>query len=113
MGKIEHVVDVVARPVGQAPASISKRPADSRAYLVDCAPLLRKWELMARARTAAPPPEGLACRARPLPGGTVLEVHLSGGPAAGGLRSKDLPLRLAVVTSQGQIEVALTVRMLD
>lgn len=110
--KIEHTPDVVARPVGQAPASLNKRPADSRAYLVDCAPLLRKWELMARAR-ATSAPDGLVCRARPLAGGTVLEVHLSGGPAPEGLRAREVPLRLAVVTTQGQIEVALTVRMHD
>lgn len=108
-----HIADIVARPAGQAPIIIVKRPGESRAYLVDCAPLLRKWELMARARTAAPPPEGLVCRARPLAGGTVLEIHLAGGPAAGAPRGRDLPLRLAVVTSQGQIEVALTVRMMD
>ena len=109
--KIEHAIDVVARPVGQAPASINKRQADARAYLVDCAPLLRKWELMVRARPATPPSDGLVCRARPLAGGTVLEVHLAGGPAPVGVRPLDVPLRLAVVTTQGQIEVALTVRM--
>jgi hypothetical protein len=103
--KIDHIPDVVARPVGQAPASINKRPADARAYLVDCA------QLMVRARPATPPADGLVCRARPLAGGTVLEVHLAGGPAPVGVRPLDVPLRLAVVTTQGQIELALTVRM--
>ena len=30
--KIEHSIDVVARPAGQAPVSVHKRSADSRAY---------------------------------------------------------------------------------
>lgn len=109
--RIDHTPDVIARPAGQAPASINKRPADARAYLVDCAQLLRKWELMVRARPATPPSDGLVCRARPLAGGTVLEVHLAGGPAPVGVRPLDVPLRLAVVTTQGQMELALTVRM--
>ena len=108
---IEYQIDTTAHPVGQAPATVNKRASDSRAYYVDCAPLLKKWELMAKARPLGLVPGGLACRVRPLLGGTVLEVHLSGGPVPETRRPLPVPLRIAVTTSQGSIELALTVMM--
>jgi hypothetical protein len=107
----DYTIDATARPVGQAPATVNKRVGDSRAYYVDCAPLLKRWELMARARVLNQVPGGIMARARPMLGGTVLEVHLSGGPAPEGRRPLPVPLHIAIVTSQGSIELALSVLM--
>jgi len=111
MSAATYTIDTTARPVGQAPATLNKRVGDSRAYYIDCAPLLKRWELMARARQIGQAPGGLTCRVRPMLGGTVLEVHLSGGPAPEGRRPLPVPLAISVVTSQGSIELALSVLM--
>ena len=106
---MDYQIDTTARPVGQAPATLNKRVGDSRAYYVDCAPLLKRWELMARARHIGEAPGGLTCRVRPMLGGTVLEVYLAGGPTPEGRRPVPVPLAIAIVTTQGSIELALSV----
>ncbi len=101
--------DVKARPPGQPSGRIEKRPGDSRDYRVDCSALLREHELVRSVLEVQAP--GLTVGSARVRQGLYAEVRLSGGAALPGTAYADFPLRLQLQTTQGTVEVVVTVRV--
>ncbi len=103
---------IVITAAGQTATPIVRRAGDARTHNVDCSSLLRPLELLVR--MAAEPVAGLGmqCEARPARGARSLDVRIAGGDMPDGRQRADGSVRLVVVTTQGQIELALAVRLI-
>jgi len=97
--------DVVARPAGQRPPVIQKRPGDARRYVIDCVDILRAGELLCgQAEVAGEGVQVGAVRPRQ---GRFVEVEIAGGAPA----AADLPLSITLPTTHGSIVVCVDVRV--
>lgn len=102
---------IVITAAGQTATPIVRRAGEDRVYQVDCRALLRQHELLVR--MAAEPVAGLGmqCQARPARGARTLDVRIWGGELPESRLKGDGTVRLAVVTTQGVVELALAVRL--
>lgn len=100
---------ITARPAGKQAPRTEQRRTEARTVTVDCAPLLREYELLAQVLEIVAA-DGLACSAR-VRQGLPLELSFTGGNVPEGAPFADHLVPALVQTSQGQIEVRVEVRV--
>ena len=101
---------VMASPAGGSAARITRGVGDDRSYVVDCAPLLRKHEMLTGI-TSITPDAGLTAGAGTLLRGRFLEVPLSGGTVSVGAPYTDYGLKASLTSTRGAVQMSLTVRV--
>ncbi|HOU64456.1 MAG TPA: hypothetical protein PK861_00290 [Thermomonas sp.] len=101
--------DAIATPPGAAAPKIAKRSADDRLYLIDCRPLLRRFELLSQVLDVQAP--GLSVSLQRPRSGVFLEVRVAGGTVPTGQPHKDHALSASLRTSQGTVAVAVDFRV--
>lgn len=102
---------IVMTAAGHGATPIVRRAGDDRAYQVDCGALLRPHELLVRVLGEPAVGLGMQCTARPARGARLLDVRLWGGALPEGRQRADGTVRLAVVTTQGVVDLVLAVRL--
>jgi hypothetical protein len=106
------LANIAALPAGSTatPQLIFKRAADARAVVIDCAGLLRKFELITGITSVTADP-GLTVGASAVLRGQYLEVTLSGGTVANGTPYTDYVLRASLTSTRGAVQMQATVRV--
>lgn len=102
---------IVMTAAGQTATSIVRRAGEGRVYQVDCRAPLRQHELLVRMAAEPAPGLGMLCQARPARGARTLDVRIWGGELQVSRLKADGTVRLAVVTTQGVVELSLAVRL--
>lgn len=101
--------DASARPVGQAPQRINVRAGTQKRLYVGCAQLLRTHELLVKLLVHS---GGPIVRALPCQDNTVLAIDLMLPKLAPPAPFEDLSLTLRVLSTQGEVSVAVDLRVL-
>jgi hypothetical protein len=101
--------DAIASLPGAAAPKIAKRAADDRVYLIDCRPLLRRFELLSQVLDVQAP--GLSVSAQRPRSGAFLEVRVAGGTVPTGQPHKDHTLSASLRTSMGVIGITVDFRV--
>lgn len=102
-------MDIVAQPAGREQAMIEKRLAEDRVFTIDCSELLREYELIVKSLSADGP--GLTLSNAWSRAGRVIELNIGGGQVPSTLPFKDFQASVNVLTTQGTLRVAFTVRV--
>lgn len=102
-------VDGAFAVAGATAARIEQTDGESRAYLIDCRPLLRQYELLT-AITTLTPATGLTATGAALRQGQYLEVTLAGTADAGPTYT-DRVLRVLFASTAGSVRAAITLRV--
>lgn len=87
---------------------IEKRSGDNRSFLIDCSDLLREYELIVKALQVYGP--GLTMLNAWSRDGRTVEVNIGGGQVPSNLPYRDFPATVTLLTTQGTLQVAFTVR---
>lgn len=100
--------DASARPVGQAPQRINVAAGTAKRLVVSCAQLLRPHELLVKLLVHS---GGPIVRALPCQDNTVLAIELQLRKLEPPAQFEDLSLKLRVLTTQGEVQVAVDLRV--